>query len=644
MNTTNDVAIYRLCLDRVEQQYCLGDCRVTYASRNDGVYIRSYLFSSISPLFMLGYGYMNIRTIITAPITAMTKIYHTRYHLNYVHARKLFVFDVLLLSGTILLMAITVWWHTYDPTILNYIELNVTVTDPAGTPITRIASGEPVRYTIEYQNTSDAIMVRPKLQVTLPDFFQIESITAPNVAFDETQSSFSLPDIIPDASGTIHIDGVYYGTPDAYEDVLVALSYIQSGRTAVEIRHARIISSLRDAVLESTLTVPDTIRGTGSYPISITLTNTGSRPLTDISLPTSTVYGTIVWDAETRELAANDVRTITGRFTPSISPNTNAITLTITPSLIIQDTVVPQDTVTAALRVIHPQVTLSDVGSAASTLGPGDRTTITITIQNTGDSRLTDVTVALPLPAAVIDAAATAAANPTARLTGQTLSIPAAEVIEAGQILSFTIPVVVRSRPSGGTDIAVSFTPQVSAQAAGGDTLITDTKTTAPIRIGTTVELSAQSIYYTREGDQLGRGPLPPQVNTETKYWVLLTLENSSSHIDDIDMRATLPPHVTWTGRTSVSLGNDLVYTPATRLVTWRWNTIAPGQTLGMYMELAVTPPTSMVGEIPMLLTDISVRATDRYINTPISRSIANVRANLIGDPRGQALGVTVQQ
>ena len=163
------------------------------------------------------------------------------------------------------------------------------------------------------------------------------------------------------------------------------------------------------------------------------------------------------------------------------------------------------------------------------------------------------------------------------------------------------------------------------------------------MQVGTSMNISAESRYYTAEGDQLGRGPLPPEVGKETKYWALVTISNSTSVVGNPQFRAVLPPPVTWTGRSSVSHGSDLSYSETTRTVSWSHNALGRNQATGLYMELAYTPSPSDVGKSLPLLEQITITGTDAYIDTPLRASAANIDTSLSTDTRAQQRGVLVR-
>jgi len=93
-------------------------------------------------------------------------------------------------------------------------------------------------------------------------------------------------------------------------------------------------------------------------------------------------------------------------------------------------------------------------------------------------------------------------------------------------------------------------------------------------KISTFLKIHAESRYYTEEGDQLGRGPLPPKVGQTTKYWINFFLTASPNAVKDAVIKAHLPAGVIWTGKTNVVEGEPLKFDPLSRTVTWKNNSV----------------------------------------------------------------------
>ncbi len=475
------------------------------------------------------------------------------------------------------------------------------------------------------------VMTRPQLTVQTPSYFTITNMDADSSVYTDETQTFTLPDIAPGDRDSVFIEGTYFGTPNVAEDVLVQLTYLQDGRTVVESRHARIISTLRDAVLTGSLELADTIRGTGSYPLTITLMNEGQVALTDITVPTSVTGGSVAWNdvANIDALDPNQSVSLSGTLTVQIPRSETNATIAITPELLIEGDVVPQAAISTDVSVVHPAVALGNLSWDQSVVYPGNTITLSGTVQNIGSSELSNVRVTIPTNNGIV------AGNP--------INTTVADTLAPGGSVDVQIEVPIRIAPSGGTDLLLRLSPTVSADAPGGTAPIRAVTESPTVSVGTALRMRTESRYYTNEGDQLGRGPLPPTVGKETKYWALVTIENTTSRVTNAMFSATLGPGINWTGRTSVSLGNEPTYNATTNQVRWSWANIPANQTVGIYMELAITPTTGTIGTVPTLLEDISITATDDFIGGSVSAFDASLPADLVNDARGSALGITIQ-
>ncbi len=153
---------------------------------------------------------------------------------------------------------------------------------------------------------------------------------------------------------------------------------------------------------------------------------------------------------------------------------------------------------------------------------------------------------------------------------------------------------------------------------------------TSPLPIATKLDVRANAVYRTAQGDQLGIGPNPPKVGQTTTYWVFVSVTNTTGAADDAWLDATLPPGVRWTGRISVTEGQAIDYFPATNSVRWHIGTIpayagriAPA--VGASFEVAIMPTRRAVGSAPILLKNIALDATDDATGLPLRVTASDV-------------------
>lgn len=575
--------------------------------------------------------------MLVSPIHAAELHYQNKYHLNFRHAKKLFFFDMSLLAFIVFLFGATLFWHLYDPTVRSLVSLRVEQSEQ------RITTGNTIRYEVSYINRSDVALVSPLVSVELPAGFILSTSTS-DKNFNPENSSLSLNTLAPGANGSFVLEGTLLGTPDEHYDIVVRLSYIQEGEQDREQVVSRIISAPRDTPLLVDWEMGDFVLSQGSIPFSIHIENTASQPLQNIILPLS----------QSDEVQYQNIKTTTGEYTanawtiPMLLPNTSTTlqgnlvtkfsssarnsTLEILPTLRANNTNFPQEKITKSLTIISPTLETSARWKKETlTAKPLEKVPLLVTIKNTNEYTLQNISVTLPLVAGIDKVRLSQNA-----LVHKISSLKSGETVEVEMI----IPI---SSYHSGTDVTLQLSTEVEAQVPlVPGALYREKIQINPLKISTALTVSAELRYYTDEGDQLGRGPLPPRVDTETKYFATLVLSNTTGQAENVTVSAILAPGVEWGDKTSVTFGNDVTYNPANRKVSWS-AALLPAQTsVGISFALAFTPTSEMIGKTIPALQNITVSGTDVFTKLPLSTSARTVDTSLPSDALAQNKGVTV--
>lgn len=174
------------------------------------------------------------------------------------------------------------------------------------------------------------------------------------------------------------------------------------------------------------------------------------------------------------------------------------------------------------------------------------------------------------------------------------------------------------------------------------DTQVTD------MPIATTLGLEGTALYFTKDGDQLGVGPLPPKVGQTTKYRVFLTVTTTTGGVDDAQLEAYLPPNVEWAGRATVTAGEALDHFPSTGRIRWLLGKIpahAEGDAdrIGASFEVAITPGEADVGSVPTLLKNIRVFGQDAVTGLRLNTVTETITTDLPYDRRAAGKGTVVK-
>ena len=585
---------------------------------------------------------------LLSPIHALEVHYQRRYHLKFSHARKLFIFDMLLLISIFVIGGSAAFWYTYDPTVTKDVALEVSAAALGDT--NRVKSGELITVKISFQNNSNVVLEDPIIKVNIPAGFLIRS-TPPN--FTTSTQSISVESMKPRQGGELIFTGQFFGEPGKNFPAVVELIYRQEKTNRFEVKTVGILATPADSVLVVNANFPATIFSSGNWEVPVTIQNTGSELISGISIPFPTVNGLNFSWLETgitkkplliSLLKPNEITTGTLRFSSKLPKDISEISVSLIPQIQINNQYFNQAAFNSKISVLHPGLKISSEWKQ-SIVQPGESVPLHIKVENTGSVELNNLTLAIPLPANLVNVRETATTN-KATLKGSTLYIsakefPALNSIPRQETRELPLTIIISNRPSGSTELSLPIS--ASSNIVNNPEKFETKSITSPIKLGTFISLNAESHYYSTEGDQIGRGPLPPKVGKETKYWALLILNNGTAEASNVSVSATLAPGVTWTSKSSVTRGREPVYNPSTRTITWNVSSVPASETVGIDFELSITPTESQRGSIPVLLTNIRASAVDSITNKNLTASVGSLNASLVTDTIGKAKGVRVE-
>lgn len=583
--------------------------------------------------------------------TKIEKYYQHKYHTNFSHARKLFILD----SFLVLIMLVCtvmglIWYNYYDPSVVADIQLTVnTKTHSQAQKNQRIKSGEHITYIITYTNNSDSKLKQAKLRMSLPKYFQITS-SSPNMKDNNT---YLLNTIKKGGSGQVKLEGFYYGKPDSRDQLSAHLTYRQKHRDQREEKITKLLTILQGSYLDLTVSSSQKIVQNKPTNIRLTLKNEGHHDFDQVFLPLDTDSYSLSL-AENKDnkywridkLPANS-RTSTTASIRLKNYQNHSQKIKFTPLIELEGRKIPQQPTLHTLNILKPELKADVSWSSQKPLTPGESRKLNITLANRGNSKLSNLEVTLPV-SEYISTQRLAQLN-RGSLQGDKFTISDKNYDNLSQLsqtkstqLTLTIPISYYLS-SNKTNIKLSQPIQAFGQANTTDTRISAKTQTNPIKVSSRLSLKAHARYYTKQGDQLGLGPLPPKVGETTRYWIFVTLANTTNKIQDITFSADLPSYVSWVGKSSVNEGSNLEFRPDTNQVIWGHNNIAPHSEVGLYWTVELTPTAGQINKTPTLVKDLSISARDNYTKQKLYDGIKEVDAKLEQDKRALRFGTKVQ-
>lgn len=411
--------------------------------------------------------------------------------------------------------------------------------------------------------------------------------------------------------GELKLRGIFSGAAGTAVQTAARLVYWEEGRIAPSEADSRLAVALSDGVLRLSLDAPSSVIRGAEAPVRITYENATDAPIARavIRLDTPDDYAVsgstpamrrrgewVLTDIAPGAKEGMIVHGLFGRQLASASVFTVAGYVVNGPELLVAESRVEADPAASGFALSQEL----RQPSGPRPLVPGETVTVAVRYENRGETILNDARITL-----LADPRLIAEASP-ADLSWDKRTMPElAEIIpgETGELTaSFTV--------SENAVDALTLVSRARFTAQGG--VVIDETTPIDLPITTLILLKAATLYFTRDGEQLGLGPVPPLIGETTKYRVVLSLENGASGARGAVIEGRLPESVEWTGRANVSAGEALDYFPSTRMFRWRVSGVAAyADDIGAAFEVAITPTEDLAGTIPLLVTDLSAEAVD---------------------------------
>ena len=165
-----------------------------------------------------------------------------------------------------------------------------------------------------------------------------------------------------------------------------------------------------------------------------------------------------------------------------------------------------------------------------------------------------------------------------------------------------------------------------------------------PVKIISTLNVKAGAYYYSAEGDQIGVGPLPPEVDMATKYWIFFEVNNNGNDLENLTVSADLSEAAVWTDRKNL-LAGELSHGEIGGRVIWKLDEVNKDPNWSKYkagFEVGIIPETRDIGQVLPLLKNIAWTAFDKFANQNISGELKSLDTNLSADPLANNKGKVV--
>lgn len=485
-----------------------------------------------------------------------------------------------------------------------------------------VTSGEPTSIVIAYSNDSGEQFAGAEIRVQLPEQFLPTAVRPAGHAPDGTVAdkddrfiTIPIGMLEPRSRGSVTIDGALHGPLNSEHAVISELSYWKEGAIAPERSVAAydIVVTASPFMLDLSFDEPF-LRGSQNV-IRIAYANDGDSAIEDAEIRLSAPPG-FVFRGSVPAASASGVWTL-----GTLAPGEKGVISVygVLPDGALSSFIVRAYADADGMRLLT-QEARGDVDARSTgfvvgndlelpnILRAGETFTVRVRYHNNGQFTLKNAAIRLVTSERYL-------ANEPVEWTGGDL-----ESIGPGEngVLTATLRVkdVIATE-----DLAGDQTPVIRVQAVGEYGVEGDPTRTFRIdgaaneaAVITTVGIEGAALYRTKDGEQLGVGPIPPNVGDTTELWVVLKVSNTTGAVRDGRLEAILPPGVQWTGRYSVTAGEPIAYLSEQRRIIWDIGAVpafSEGEDAGASIEVRFTPIPEDAGTAPALLRDITLVAHD---------------------------------
>ncbi len=559
--------------------------------------------------------------------------FEKRYRHKYKFARIMFSIDLILVGMVLTLAAVAVFFSFFTPDRFeDDIHFSATVAPR------EIVAGAPSTLVIRYTNETEQELRNIRLAFTYPNHFLLQEIDHNGEAVGGEITVDSLP--VGD-SGSVRIRGVMFGEVGGEQQFMSEMSFVYGEEYDKAGRKADTFTfSPASSTLSLELVLPEKVVSMQELEGMIRYTNTG-----EIDFPSISIEPT--WPEEFSYYGA-DVSLSNNRFQlPAITAGESGemtfrgylgdvgeeVLFIFAPFFSFETIEYQQNILEHVSEVIPPQLELHQ-SIDASSLVPGSNMRVDISYTNTGETDVSGVSLGFESDSVFLS---------ESQIIVDETDYPELSVVGPGESGTVTLTAPLRSWISQSeTDIyeAIELETTTLAQYVIEDGTGQEIETRGPgvsAIVTTPIVFESFGRFAAASGDQLGRGPLPPRVGLETKYWVFWHVSNTTNPIENLRIEGTLGENVSFTGRQTVSTGDAVEFDPATGEVYWEAGsidtTMSPlSKTVGVAFEVGITPTEDQAGTEPYLLSNIFLSGTDATTGVSVSRYGSAISTDLPTD------------
>lgn len=576
--------------------------------------------------------------LFTLPARALShhaeKHYRSRYHGRYRTPRRIFAFDLALI-GLVLILAVFSLAEFLTRPLLPEI-IRVEMAAKPGAP----RSGDRVTLAFSYENRSRVEQKEAEIALRLPRGFLMEPAEIPG--FQTETQTLQIGDLAPGEEGSFEISGALLAVPGTPFQAAAVISARDGKTGASRILAETFTLPVSSSALAVDLQIPQTAVGGQEVSATLSYRNEGNAAIAEAMIVPLLPEGTEIVGSQP-DLVEGVWRLLdiapgsAGRMALRIRlPGAEKATVGASLSFRVEDQLIPQGVTERKVSLVSPAVTLRSSADRAE-VGPGEKLTLRIEAENKGEFTLRNGELRLDFDPGLVDLDETRPFLTSAEAPGLAEFRPG-DRLSAEIVLSLLTDLTMTGEEPMPPVLGQRLT-LVGELDGYGRVVAAEEQVEYPVR--SALRLRAAARYFTPEGEQIGRGPLPPRVGKETRYWIFLDIESSPGDAREVVVEGKLSRGVSWIDLQSVGApgAEPIVYDPGRRMVRWKIPRLGGAirtATYGAAFAVELLPEAGQAGDLAALLEMVTIRGIDDSTGKEISATALEVTTELAADARAE--------
>lgn len=532
--------------------------------------------------------------------------FNMRYKGRYKFARLIFLIDLFLIGIAVALSIVALIAFVVVPKRFeDKIVFEATVAPR------EVVSGAPSTLVIRYINKTDEELRNAELSMSFPKHFVTDF------------SPLTIGTIPVGGFGSVHVKGTMFGDVGGEQAFQSRLTFVHGEEKDIfgEKTTTYVFSPVKSALV-LILELPEKIIASQMIEGIIKYENTGLMDFPTVNIKP-------IWPDDFDFVSGNfKIPSVSSgkngevRFNGILQTDNKEVTFVFEPSFVFAEDHYKQETLSHTASVIPLPLVLKH-SVEKQTVRPGEKMLFVVQYENMSEFDLTNVNFEMDVQSPFVK-------NTT------TMSKEKIAVFEKGTIeLSATIrDSIAQSETEVYENLNIVSRPTATYTINDGMNQRVTSKST-PIKSPLTTPIVFDSFarYITASGDQIGRGPVPPELGKETTYWIFWHIGGTINELTDVQIIGLLPKNVRFTGRQTVSQGETVIYDSSTHEIKWMIKkvptTLSPtSKIIGAAFEVGITPESE--DDALLLLKNIEFSAIDDWTGAFIKAISKDIIALLI--------------